>query len=113
MKIFGGKMKQIEEDNIIYFIGRNAQDNFDLYDKMNSNDLFFHVSDHPGSHVYIKEGDISEDSIRRAAELAVEYSKIKEKCKVCYLPKKYIKKSKPVGTVLLLREPEYISIIPE
>ena len=37
--------------NIIYKIGRNAEDNFNLIDESDKNDLWFHINNKPSCHV--------------------------------------------------------------
>lgn len=101
-------MKQIIEDDVQYFIGRNAKDNDLLFDKMNDDDLWFHLDNRPSCHVYIKKNDseFTRESISRAVQLTREYSKcFDSKVKVCYLEKKFLNKTKVPGTFLLKKDP--------
>jgi len=77
-----------------------------------ANDIWFHVSGSPGSHVILQCGALGmlpdKDSIREAAELAAWYSKMRlgGKVAVKYCPVQNVrkpKKAKP-GTVNISRE---------
>ncbi len=99
-------MITIEEDNVKYHIGRNAKDNHDLFDKMNDNALWFHLNDDTGAHLYIVTDDeITNSHITRAGQLVKQYSKIYNKCNICYLEKKYLKKGKTPGLVIMKKDP--------
>ena len=81
------------------FVGRNNKENEEIsFSKGNSNDIWLHVKDIPGSHVLIlrnnKKVDI--DVILYAAKLAAQYSKgnAGDKVTVDYCEKKNIKKIK-------------------
>ena len=39
---------------IIYYIGRNAKDNFVVIDNSNANDIWFHAADYSSCHVVAK-----------------------------------------------------------
>lgn len=102
-------MKEIIENDCVYFIGRNAKDNDLLFNKMSDDDLWFHLDDRPSCHVYIKKNDsedFTKESISRAVQLTREYSKcFDSKVKICYLEKKYLKKTKVPGTLELSKKP--------
>ena len=40
--------------NIIYKIGRNARDNFNLIDESDKDDLWFHINNKPSCHVIVR-----------------------------------------------------------
>ena len=42
---------------ITFYIGQNAQDNFDIIDQSNENDIWFHLKDNPSTHVVAKMPD--------------------------------------------------------
>jgi len=77
-------------------IGKNAQMNDILtFEIANDNDLWFHVSGVPGSHVIIRKKDeeIPKDIIKKASELAVKNSKAQGKVKVIYTERKNVTKN--------------------
>lgn len=76
------------------YVGKNNVQNAYLTHKFASgNDLWFHVKDAPGSHV-ILQGEITEEAIRLAANLAAYHSKLQLSSSVAvdYTSIKYIKK---------------------
>ena len=81
-------------DNSIIYVGKNNLQNAYLSHKLaKPNDLWFHVKDAPGSHV-ILEGEVSEKSIRAAANLASYFSKYQNSSSVAvdYTKVRYLKK---------------------
>ncbi len=97
------KIKEIKYNDYIILYGRNAESNDYLTTKIaNDNDLWFHVTGIPGSHVVIKntKSVFSDDVINKAAEIAVENSKAKNKkmVTVIYCFKKYVTKNDDMST---------------
>jgi predicted ribosome quality control (RQC) complex YloA/Tae2 family protein len=89
--------KKIEFDGYTILIGKNASMNDILtFQIAESEDLWFHVSGVPGSHVVIKNKgeEIPKEVIREAARLAAENSKSVGKTKVVYTKRKYVTKNK-------------------
>ena len=72
------------DNNILISVGKNNIQNEYLTHKLaNSNDMWFHVKDAPGSHVVVHNGgELSEEEIRIAANLAAYYSSFKESSSV-------------------------------
>jgi len=104
-------VKIIEELDTTYYIGRNAKDNTELFDQMDSEFYWFHPNNEPGCHVYIAKLDPEKHEIIRAAQLSKEYSKkYDSKSGICYIQKKFLKKDKTPGTVILLKEPKIIKV---
>ena len=104
-------MKLIEEEDVKYYIGRNAKDNTDLFNIMPENSLWFHLEGEPGCHVYIvTEIPIEKEHIVQAAQYTKIYSKVHKKSSICYLEKKYLKKGKALGEVILKKEPKIIRL---
>jgi len=94
---------------IDYMVGLNAQDNFDIIDKGNPNDLWFHVTDLPSCHIIAcisNEEKLSKKEIqtiiKRGAFICKKYSKYTHvpKLEITYTKLMNIQKSKPVGTVI-------------
>lgn len=103
-------MKTIIDNDTIYYIGRNAQDNWDLFDKMNDEFYWFHLNDFSGCHVYIESDNPSMSQITRALELTKEYSKIPycQKVSICYTQKKFLKKGRDIGSVIINTIPKIL-----
>lgn len=101
-----------------YYIGQNAKENWDIIDKSNQNDIWFHLSKFPSSHVIlsipkkVKLKDISKFTLIHCANKCKQYSKLKnsnQKIKVIYTEIKNIKKGKEIGSVFTKKE-KYITI---
>jgi predicted ribosome quality control (RQC) complex YloA/Tae2 family protein len=87
-------------DGLPIFVGRNAKENEELTFRFaNSDDLWLHARDAPGSHVVIrlpKGADPPLETLREAATLALLYSDVKKSGKgdVIYTRRKWVKKAK-------------------
>lgn len=113
--------KYVSHSGIEIWVGQDDYTNDQLSIKIaHANDLWFHVSGMPGSHVLLrcgeKELDVDKNSIREAAALAVWFSKMRHGGKVAvhYCQAKNVKKprgTKP-GTVSISREKK-ITVHPE
>ncbi len=105
-------MVKVEEyiyENNIYkiFIGQNAQDNWDLIDKSEPNDIWFHTSDYPSAHIVLSNVNISikkvpKQVINRCGLICKAHSKgkSKEKVEIIYTNISNITKTKIIGEVL-------------
>ncbi len=78
------KLLTYEVNNTLISVGKNNIQNEYLTHKLsNSNDMWFHVKDAPGSHVVVHSSEeLSEELIRTAANLAAYYSAYKESSSV-------------------------------
>ncbi len=78
------KLLTYEVDNVLISVGKNNIQNEYLTHKLsNSNDMWFHVKDAPGSHVVAHSSEeLSDEVIRAAANLAAYYSSFKESSSV-------------------------------
>ncbi len=92
------------------YVGTNAKENWDLIDKSDPDDLWFHVDDLPSSHVFVREilsetsseiPDYPNQIISLAGDYCKSQSKYKNmtKLKIIYAPISKIKKGKEVGSV--------------
>jgi predicted ribosome quality control (RQC) complex YloA/Tae2 family protein len=114
------------QTNIIYKVGKNAQDNFDLIDKAQPNDLWFHLKDEPSCHVIACLKNITfntrddempnfyniefeeldkkqkQQIITQGALVCKQFSKFKNKKNVdfIYTKIKYVHKTETLGSVL-------------
>ena len=72
-------MKEIIDNNTIYWVGKNAQDNWDIIKKADDNWLWFHLDKFPSGHVIIckKFDTITNDEINFASKLCIDNSKYK------------------------------------
>ena len=43
--------KMIDDEEIIYLVGTNSKDNFDVIDRASENDIWFHAKQIPSCHV--------------------------------------------------------------
>lgn len=77
------------------YIGKNNKQNDYIVSKLaDEDDLWFHVHNCAGSHVLLKSQNITDDMILRCANLAKEYSAVKNSTKVgvIYTRRKYLRK---------------------
>lgn len=103
---------ELENETRIY-IGKNNKQNDYIVTKLASeDDLWFHVKDNSGSHVLLKTQKLTDELILKCAELAKEYSSVKNSSKagVIYTKRKYLKKppGAALGYVLYRNEKEII-----
>lgn len=99
--------------DIYAVVGRTAKENDELFRKARDRDLWFHVRGAQGGHVWIPRGqkgfgakdDPKSEWIRFGALLALENSKLKRQghADVDYTERRYLKKLKEPGQVLILR----------
>ena len=99
-------MLTIQNDNIIYKLGQNANENFELIDdaiELNHDYWWFHLKDYPSGHCIIFNTEISNNMIIFAANLVKQYSKLKtsKKVSIIYTQIKNIIKTKTIGQVIL------------
>ncbi|MCK9225574.1 MAG: NFACT RNA binding domain-containing protein [Candidatus Muirbacterium halophilum] len=99
-KIYGNVKKIIYKD-VIYYIGKNADDNdYILSHIANGNDLWFHAQNYKGAHVIckIKKNQAQPEFILKGAELAANNCEAKRggNIPVDYTEVKFVKKIKGV-----------------
>ncbi|WP_418790507.1 Rqc2 family fibronectin-binding protein [Phosphitispora sp. TUW77] len=93
-------MKLNTKEGFEILVGRNNRQNDYLTMKLaQPNDLWLHVKDIPGSHIIIRNplaGEIPDNVIRKAAEIAAYYSQARESSKapVDYTLRKNVRKPK-------------------
>jgi len=99
-------MKEVLEDSVTYFIGENAKENDELYEKMPSNAIWFHLDSKPSAHVYaVSLTKMNRIQLKRGASFVRFYSK--GQGRVLYAEKKDIKLIGQ-GLVELLKNPKII-----
>lgn len=102
----------VENDNIIYKLGQNAKENFELIDNSSLLYWWFHLDDYPSGHCIIEASNITYSMALIASKLVKENSKVKteKNIKVVYTQLKNIKKTKNLGEVLILKKPNTITL---
>lgn len=108
-------MLTITDNEIIYKLGRNAKENFELIDDAqdaNPDYWWFHLEGHASGHCVIYSDDITNQMVAIAANLVKQYSKLKanKKVKIVYTQIKHVKKTKTIGQVLLQGPTKTISV---
>ncbi len=104
-------MREFKSTNgLTILVGQNSRENSQLTLKLSAKeDIFFHVSDFPGSHVILKieEALPLRDDLMDAACLAAYYSKGRDKksINVDYTPRSNVSKPRkaPAGLVELTK----------
>jgi predicted ribosome quality control (RQC) complex YloA/Tae2 family protein len=93
----------IKDNEIVYRLGRNAKENFELIDEADQNDWWFHLSDHPSGHCIIDSSTVDKSMIIFAGNLVKEHSKLKNQknIKIIYTQIKNITKTKTLGQVIV------------
>ncbi len=86
-------------------IGQNKQDNWDLIDASNPNDIWFHTSDYPSSHIVLENIDnmaVPKQIVKRCACICKANSKAKaeKNIDIIYAPIYSIKKTSIIGQVI-------------
>jgi predicted ribosome quality control (RQC) complex YloA/Tae2 family protein len=72
-------MKEIINQETTYWIGRNAQDNWDIIKKAEEKWIWIHLDKFPSGHVIIcKDSDtVTDDEIIHGCKLCISHSKYK------------------------------------
>jgi predicted ribosome quality control (RQC) complex YloA/Tae2 family protein len=103
----------VDERNFIISIGRNAKENWDLIDKADDFDLWFHIEDMPSAHVVVQEilnkevkyesnkyfGYPKEIIIKCCLYCKIQ-TKVSKKTSIIYTSISNISKGKEVGSVI-------------
>jgi len=106
-KEFTGARLFRSSDGFEILVGKAGKDNVYLTFRIaNSNDLWLHAADYPGSHVVVRNPnrkEIPQRTILESAELAAYYSQAKKETKaaVHYTEKKFVTKPKGVAPGLV------------
>jgi len=98
--------------SVVFYIGENAQDNFDVIDKCNENDYWFHATVESSCHVVAKLSNVEEKIkkqkmhtiIHQGALLCKKHTNKLKKDKVgfIYTKIKNVTKTEKVGCVIAL-----------
>lgn len=86
--------RYVDAEGNTYFFGKNnVQNNYLTHTLASKDDYFFHVKNIPGSHVILR-GELNEQTIKTASNIASLYSKASNSIHVCvdYTQVKWVKK---------------------
>lgn len=99
-------------NDIIFRLGSNAQENWNLIDDADPNDWWFHVDNMPSGHCIVETSVLNEHLINYACSLVIENSKAKklDKITIIYTQVKNLKKTKTVGEVIIISSINKIKI---
>lgn len=113
-------MKEVEFNNIKFYIGQSAKENWDLLDKtINKSYIWFHLNSFPSPYVImytsledLEKIDISNSYLYYGANLCKENSKYKflKNLKIIYTPVKNLSKTSIIGEVLIKGKKNFIKI---
>ncbi len=102
-------------NNINYFVGRNAKENWQLISQMEQYDIWFHLNNQSSPYVILEIRNNSEPSyeeLLEGAKLCKQYSKAKndKSVEVIYCPISNLKKGKELGQVILNKPPKKLIV---
>ncbi|MDO4690234.1 MAG: NFACT family protein [Fusobacterium sp.] len=82
------------KDSVILYGRNNLENDYLSFKVANKNDYWFHAKNIASSHVIVKTNTLSEELIKKAAELTAFYTKLNlgEKVEVDYTQRKYLNK---------------------
>ena len=93
-------MKSITINDVVFKIGQNAQENWDLL-ILNENFTWLHLKSFPSCHVVIENEELNEEDLIEGAKLCLQNTKYRnlKNIKVNYTLLKNIKKADKIGAV--------------
>lgn len=104
------KTEKFEYDGKEYnfSIGKNKEDNIDIFDKASQTDIWFHIQDAPSCFVILtnidKLSNIPRQVIKKGAYICKTNTKSNSKMtNVMYSPVEYVKKTAIMGRVIVSR----------
>tara|TARA_B100000900_G_scaffold415334_1_gene444847 strand:- start:6880 stop:7218 length:339 start_codon:yes stop_codon:yes gene_type:complete len=112
-------MKKETYKNIDFFIGENAQDNWNILDnakKINENFIWFHLNSFPSSFVimyqFINDNSCNTELLNFGANLCKQNSKYKylKDIKICYTTLNKLNKTNKIGEVTIVGKKKTIKL---
>jgi len=93
--------------DILFVVGKNQQENFDIIDASGGNDIWFHIDGFPSGHVVARIDDMKidkkqkRDIIKQGAVLCKQHAKFKSdhNVKIVYTTIKNVEKTAVTGRV--------------
>lgn len=95
-------MKEIEYNETIFKVGKNASENWELLNE-NNNYIWFHLESFPSCYVVCCNEEPTDDMILYGAKLCKENTKYRNfnNIKISYTPLSNLKKAEKVGMVYI------------
>ena len=105
-------MKKSEFMNIEFYIGENANDNWEIFDTCKKEDpdyIWFHLNSFPSPYVIMKatmsnlQDNVLNDCLLHGSNLCKQNTKYRDlkDIKICYTSLKKLKKGEKVGEVII------------
>ena len=96
-------MKVLEENGVVYRLGRNALENNRILEDADPGDWWFHVDGHPSGHCIVESLELDEHMAEFAAKMVKDHScqKNKKRCRVVYCRVKDVQRTKVPGKVVV------------
>ena len=87
-----------------YRLGKNADENSELFTEATQTDWWFHLDSLPSAHAYVADSDMSREVVREVAEALRENSKYRNlpKLRVVYTQKKNLRRGNKPGEVCIV-----------
>lgn len=105
--------EKINQD-LVYWVGENAQDNWDMIDKSDQNNVWFHLDGHPSAHVILridfdKKKLLKQTLLQCAVQCKINSKFVnqtsnKQKIKIVYTEIRNISKADKIGSVNLKKK---------
>jgi predicted ribosome quality control (RQC) complex YloA/Tae2 family protein len=99
-------MLELDVDGYTIRVGRNARENWEMFDRANECDLLFHLSSFPSPYVIVETNNelVVKSIIEKCANLCKQYSKYSKwkRIKVDYSRVDNIRKGEKVGEIFYL-----------
>jgi hypothetical protein len=103
-------MKEFTYNDIIYSIGENAKDNWDVLDKAHQDWTIIHLNKLPSPYVIIHDDNPSTAALYYGAQLCRQYTKYNMKMNVMYTKVSKVKKGALYGELLITGKVKLIKI---
>ena len=97
------------DNHVLFSLGKNSQDNFDIIDNADENDIWFHVQGSSSCHVIAHISTVGIENKKQIRQIIKQGSilcKSKSKCKsmkntnIIYTEIKNVSKTNIIGTVI-------------
>lgn len=105
-------MKEYQNNNINFYVGENAKDNWNMLEKFQQNHIWFHLDKFSSPYVIMESNDLSKTNLIFGANLCKENSSYKnlKKIKIIYCSLKQLKKCSKIGEVLISGKIKFLVI---
>lgn len=105
-------MKEFQNNNINFYVGKNAKENWEMLNKFKQNHIWFHLANFSSPYVIMDSDDISKINLIFGANLCKENSSYKnfKKIKIIYCCLKQLKKGSKIGEVIISGKKNYLLV---